>query len=121
MSTRHVGIRDVAEAAGVSVTTVSHVLNNTPHTRTSEETKERVRAAAKELGYGPNRLARALRTQRSGLIGLLSEEIDPVRRAHMGNTPQALSHLSLVRAADAIVRASDPDEARDVVTAVRGW
>jgi len=75
MSTRHVGIRDVAEAAGVSVTTVSHVLNDTPHTRTSEVTKERVRAVAKELGYGPNRVARALRTQRSGLIGLLSEEI----------------------------------------------
>jgi LacI family transcriptional regulator len=70
-----VGIRDVAELAGVSVTTVSHVLNDTPHTRVAPETRARVREAAKSLGYGPNRMARALRTNRSGLIGLLSEEI----------------------------------------------
>ncbi|MGI5130064.1 LacI family DNA-binding transcriptional regulator [Pseudonocardia sp. CA-107938] len=70
-----VGIRDVAKLAGVSVTTVSHVLNETPHTRVAEETKNRVREAARSLGYGPNRVAQALRTRRSGLIGLLSEEI----------------------------------------------
>ncbi|MDQ4502860.1 LacI family DNA-binding transcriptional regulator [Sinomonas sp. ASV322] len=69
------GIRDVAKMAGVSVTTVSHVLNETPHTRVAEETRSRVREAAKSLGYGPNRVAQALRTRRSGLIGLLSEEI----------------------------------------------
>lgn len=75
MAVKSAGIRDVAELAGVSVTTVSHVLNNTPHTRVSEETRARVRQAAKTLGYGPNRMAQALRTNRSGLIGLLSEEI----------------------------------------------
>jgi LacI family transcriptional regulator len=72
---RGVGIRDVAELAGVSVTTVSHVLNDTPQMRVAAETRARVREAAKALGYGPNRMARALRTNRSGLIGLLSEEI----------------------------------------------
>ncbi|PKQ18537.1 MAG: LacI family transcriptional regulator [Actinobacteria bacterium HGW-Actinobacteria-8] len=72
---KSVGIRDVAEMAGVSVTTVSHVLNDTPHMRVSEQTRARVRQAAKTLGYGPNRAAQALRTNRSGLIGLLSEEI----------------------------------------------
>jgi len=75
MAVKNAGIRDVAQLAGVSVTTVSHVLNETPHTRVSEETRERVRHAAKTLGYGPNRMAQALRTNRSGLIGLLSEEI----------------------------------------------
>jgi LacI family transcriptional regulator len=70
-----VGIRDVARLAGVSITTVSHVLNDTPNTRVSAETRARVREAAATLGYGPNRAARALRTNRSGLIGLLSEEI----------------------------------------------
>ena len=75
MAREHVGIRDVAAAAGVSVTTVSHVLNETPHTRTSEVTKARVRAAAAELGYQPNRLARGLRTRASGMVGLLTEEI----------------------------------------------
>ena len=75
MSVRGVGIRDVAELAGVSVTTVSHVLNDTPQMRVAAETRARVREAARTLGYGPNRMARALRTNRSGLIGLLSEEI----------------------------------------------
>lgn len=75
MAVRGVGIRDVAELAGVSVTTVSHVLNNTPQMRVAEETRRRVREAAKTLGYGPNRMAQALRTNKSGLIGLLSEEI----------------------------------------------
>ena len=75
MAVKSAGIRDVAELAGVSVTTVSHVLNDTPHTRVAEETKMRVRQAAKTLGYGPNRAAQALRTNRSGLIGLLSEDI----------------------------------------------
>jgi LacI family transcriptional regulator len=73
--TPKVGIRDVARAAGVSVTTVSHVLNETPHTRTSEVTRDRVRSVARELGYTPNRLARGLRTRASDMIGLLTEEI----------------------------------------------
>lgn len=70
-----VGIKAVAAYAGVSQTTVSHVLNETPHTRVSEETAARVRAAAEELGYRPNRLARGLRTHASDMIGLLTEEI----------------------------------------------
>lgn len=75
MVQKHVGIRDVAKAAGVSVTTVSHVLNETPYARASEETRRKVKDAAKTLGYGPNRMAQSLRTKRSGMIGLLSEEI----------------------------------------------
>jgi LacI family transcriptional regulator len=75
MPRKQVGIRDVAAEAGVSVTTVSHVLNDTPHTRTSDDTKARVRDAATRLGYHPNRLARGLRTQASGMVGLLTEEI----------------------------------------------
>ena len=75
MTRKQVGIRDVAAAAGVSVTTVSHVLDDTPHTRTSEETRARVKEAAENLGYKPNRLARGLRTQASGMVGLITEEI----------------------------------------------
>jgi LacI family transcriptional regulator len=75
VAVRSAGIRDVARLAGVSVTTVSHVLNDTPHTRVADDTRARVRQAAKSLGYGPNRMAQALRTNRSGLIGLLSEDI----------------------------------------------
>ena len=82
---KQVGIRDVAAAAGVSVTTVSHVLNDTPHTRTSDDTRGRVKAAAEKLGYQPNRLARGLRTQASEMLGLITEEI--ATTPHSGERP----------------------------------
>jgi LacI family transcriptional regulator len=74
MSSR-VGIREVAKAAGVSVTTVSHALNDVGGARVSEETKLRVQAVAREMNYAPNRLASGLRNQRSGTIGFISDEI----------------------------------------------
>ncbi len=61
-------IRSVATAAGVSPATVSFVLNNTPRQTIPEETRERVRAAAAELNYTPNRIARTLREGRSRLV-----------------------------------------------------
>ncbi|MCL2465224.1 MAG: LacI family DNA-binding transcriptional regulator, partial [Micrococcales bacterium] len=72
---QRVGLRDVAEQAGVSVTTVSHVLNETPRSRVSSGTRRRVREAAAMLGYRADQMARALRTKSSGMIGLLTEEI----------------------------------------------
>lgn len=63
-----VGIRDVAEAAGVSVTTVSHALNGKG--RLPAATRERVRQIAEELGYRPSRAARNLVGGRTGLLGL---------------------------------------------------
>ncbi len=64
-------IRDVAKKAGVSVSTVSHVVNETRFV--SEETSTRVLAAMEELKYQPNRLARSLRRKdkRTHTIGLL--------------------------------------------------
>jgi LacI family transcriptional regulator len=70
-----IGIRDVAAEAGVSVTTVSHVLNETPHAQVRAETRQRVLAAAERLGYQPNRMARSLRTQRTRTIALISDTI----------------------------------------------
>ncbi|WP_087873466.1 LacI family DNA-binding transcriptional regulator [Arthrobacter globiformis] len=75
MSSKNIGIKDVAVAAGVSVTTVSHVLNEVSYARVRPETRDKVRAVAEQLGYGPNRLAQALRTQRTGMLGLVSEDI----------------------------------------------
>lgn len=68
-------IQDVARRAGVSRTTVSFVVNNTPNTNIPEETRERVWAAVRELGWRPNAMARGLRLQQSNLIGLISDEI----------------------------------------------
>lgn len=62
------GIRDVAAAAGVSITTVSDALNGKG--RLPDATRRHVREVAERLGYRPSAAARTLRTGRSGLIGL---------------------------------------------------
>src|SRR5689334_9164071 len=68
-------MKDVAERSGVSITTVSHVLNEVPGKRVNAKTRERVLQVAEELLYRPNPLARGLRTQRSGMIGFLSDRV----------------------------------------------
>ncbi|MEV0373185.1 LacI family DNA-binding transcriptional regulator [Streptomyces sp. NPDC050636] len=65
-------IKDVAERAGVSVATVSRVLNGRSPVA---ETRERVLAAVRELGYRPNNVARALRTARTGALGLIISDL----------------------------------------------
>jgi DNA-binding LacI/PurR family transcriptional regulator len=69
---RPVTLADVAKKAGVSVATASFVLSGRGGERSSgsPETKAKVRGAAEELGYVPNRNARSLRTGRSGGIVL---------------------------------------------------
>src|SRR5213595_2884873 len=62
------GIRDVAAAAGVSITTVSDALNGKG--RLPDATRRHVREVATRLGYRPSAAARTLRTGKSGLIGL---------------------------------------------------
>ena len=61
-------IHDVARRARVSVGTVSHVLNGKQ--KVSDERRARVLEAADAIGYRPNGLARGLRVQRSGVVGL---------------------------------------------------
>ncbi|MFD8543920.1 LacI family DNA-binding transcriptional regulator [Streptomyces sp. NPDC059649] len=65
-------IKDVAERAGVSVATVSRALNG--HSPVAE-TRDRVLAAVRELGYRPNNVARALRTARTGALGLIISDL----------------------------------------------
>ncbi|MCZ4280645.1 LacI family DNA-binding transcriptional regulator [Kiloniella laminariae] len=64
-----VSIKDVACEAGVSVSTVSHVLNKTRYV--APETSDRVVAAVKLLGYQPSSLARALKTNKTKTLGML--------------------------------------------------
>ncbi|MBR8740369.1 LacI family DNA-binding transcriptional regulator [Nocardiopsis sp. MG754419] len=68
-----VGIKDVAETAGLSVATVSRVLNG--HPSVSDGARERVLAATEALGYRPNVVARSLRTDRTGTIGLVISDV----------------------------------------------
>ncbi|MFI0445746.1 LacI family DNA-binding transcriptional regulator [Actinomadura sp. 6N118] len=66
-------VKDVARLAGVSVATVSRVLNDSAPV--TPETRERVLAAVAELGYRPNAVARSLRTDATRTIGLIIGDI----------------------------------------------
>lgn len=67
-------IKDIAKKAGVSITTVSRIINNKGESF-SEETLKKVRDIIDELGYTPNALARGLITKKSGSIGLIIPDI----------------------------------------------
>ena len=74
--TRRVTTFDIAREAGVSRTTVSHILNNQPGVHLSAKTKARVLATARRLGYVPNSAAQMLVTGRSRTIGLVFPRAD---------------------------------------------
>ena len=74
-------ITDVAERAGVSMKTVSRVLNNEPNV--AEKTREHVKAVAAELRYSPNLAARGLATSKSYLIALMYDDPSPNYIAHI--------------------------------------
>lgn len=68
-----VTIRDIAKHAGVSVSTVSRVMNKKPDVK--PETQEKVTLAIEELGYSPNIVARGLVLKRSNVIGFIVPDI----------------------------------------------
>jgi LacI family transcriptional regulator len=66
-------IYEVAELAGVSLATVSRVIN--PGAKVSEKTREKVLAAMRQLGYRPNSIAQSLATRSSNSVGVLVSEL----------------------------------------------
>ena len=68
-------MKDVAERADVSSSTVSFVLAGRSDMRIPDSTRQRVLDAARELNYRPNLMARGLRTKSSSTIGLVSNGI----------------------------------------------
>ncbi|HEX2128616.1 MAG TPA: LacI family DNA-binding transcriptional regulator [Solirubrobacterales bacterium] len=68
-------LSDVARRAGVNPATASRALNPALPGRIAEPTAERVRAAARELGYRPDPVARSLRTRRSGFVGVVVPDL----------------------------------------------
>jgi LacI family transcriptional regulator len=73
---KKVSISDIARKAGVSVSTVSFVMNDKAvKMRISREVIEKVERVAREMGYRPNQLARGLRTGKTRTIGLIVEDI----------------------------------------------
>ena len=74
----HVTIKDVAQEAGVSVATVSYVINNRMDKRISDATRKKVLQIVNLLGYIPNQSAQALATSRSRMIALYVTADAPV-------------------------------------------
>ncbi|WKK72438.1 LacI family DNA-binding transcriptional regulator [Rathayibacter oskolensis] len=111
-----VTLHDVARAAGVSIKTVSNVINDYPHIRPA--TRARVEAAIAELGYRPNLSARSLRRGRTGVIGLALPELSLPYFAELAD--------SVMRAADqrgltVLIEQTEGDPARErsVLTSAR--
>lgn len=69
-------LSDVARLAGVDMSTVSRVLRGEQTQRIRAETRERIEAAARQLSYRPNALARALRTARTQTLGIVVPQLD---------------------------------------------
>ncbi|MDF2908646.1 MAG: transcriptional regulator, LacI family [Herbinix sp.] len=66
-------IKEVADACGVSIATVSNIFNGKG--RVGEETKERILRIAKEMNYVPNIMAKNLKQRRSNVIGIITEDL----------------------------------------------
>jgi DNA-binding LacI/PurR family transcriptional regulator len=88
--------QDVAELAGVSMTTVSFVINNKSggNVRISDATRQKVWDAVDALNYRPMSAARALRTKRTNLLALVVPHIDSVFQPQFAAAVQAEAELS---------------------------
>lgn len=119
MATRPPRLTDVAKAAGVSTATASMALNGSGGNRISAETRDRVLAAAAELGYRPNTVARGLRTRRTHMIGFVGDNVattpfagQMIRGAH--DAARQAGFLLLM-----IDTMGDPDETGEAIAALQ--
>lgn len=72
---KRASIKDIARIAGVSVATVSYVLNKKEGQRISEDTKKKIFEIAETINYVPNRIAKSLQNNRTKLLGLIVADI----------------------------------------------
>jgi len=102
-------IRDVAERAGVSTTTVSHVVNGTR--KVDPATAARVSAAIDDLGYRPNALARSMRRGQTHTVGIV---IPDIANPFFGDLARSLEDHMFDAGYSAIICNSDGDERKEV-------
>ncbi|WP_309065653.1 LacI family DNA-binding transcriptional regulator [Microbacterium sp.] len=109
-------LHDVARLAGVSIKTVSNVINDYPHIRPT--TKARVEQAIAELGYTPNLTARSLRSGRTGAIALAVPDLGLAYFAEL-----AASVIAAAEAAGVVVlveqTGADPARERELLRSPR--
>src|SRR4029453_912013 len=110
-------LKDVAERAGVSVKTVSNVINASPHI--TEVTRAKVERAIAELGYRPNVSARSLRKGRSDFIALAVPEM---ASPYFAEIAAAISRAAKRRGITVLIDQTEgePDAERFVLEGMRG-
>lgn len=109
-----VTIKDIARLAGVSYSTVSKALNNSPLVR--NEKKQRIQELAKQLGYQPNMVAKSLVSRRSMSVGILLPPMDSIA------TTALLEHIQVecsLRKYDVILSLLTPEFALDFFQRLR--
>lgn len=106
---RRVRLVDVAEATGLDVSTVSRVLNGDPRQSVREETRQRIQAAARRLGYRPNALARALKQSRTGAVAFV---VPMVRNPIWSVVERGALERAAHRGYDVLVVSEPPDRPR---------
>jgi len=102
-------MHDVAALAGVSLKTVSNVVNDYPHIK--PETRQRVVDAIETLGYRPNLTARGLRSGRTGVISLI---IPDLRNAYFAELADSVMRAADAKGLSVIIEQSGADRAREL-------
>lgn len=110
---RHeISIADIARAAGVSHTTVSRALRESP--LISQETRERIQLLAREMGYTPNAIAQSLQMRQTSTIGLVVTSIaDPF----FGDVVKGVEEVARSAGFSVLLSAShnDPDQTMEII------
>ena len=112
MRRQETSIQDIARAAGVSHTTVSRALRESP--LISLDTRERIQRLAQEMGYTPNAIAQSLQTRRTSMIGLVVTSIDD---PFLSDIVKGVEEVARVAGFSVILSAThnDPDQEMAVI------
>lgn len=104
-----INIHGIAKAAGVSIATVSRVINR--HASVSDELRRRVQDAIERLAYRPNIIARSLRTRQSGSLGVV---IPNISNAHFADAVRSIQDAAEQRGYATLVVNTDSDTDREI-------
>ncbi len=105
-----ISIADIARIAGVSHSTVSRALRESP--LISEETRERIQRLAREMGYTPNAIAQSLQTRHTSTIGLVITSIaDPF----LSDVVRGVEEVARAASFSVFLSASHNDPAQEMV------
>ncbi len=112
MRQQEISIADIARIAGVSHTTVSRALRESP--LISLDTRERIQRLAQEMGYTPNAIAQSLQTRRTSMIGLVVTSIDD---PFLSDIVKGVEEVARVAGFSVILSAThnDPDQEMAVI------